>query len=760
MMNEEELKTLYNKVFDRWTYARQNCASLHNDADHFYNVYYSWEHKDDYGYSDNYDPAIGYRNIENSRAFMRCNVLEPGISSVRQEDGEKAAVMNSVIKADYATADIQKAMDKLWNDMLITGTGVLKLGWSFEEKSFWRWVETDEELMSLAQEALGVMLDKKPDDELTIKYKTIVESGDINLIKEFLSTGVIPNLQPENGYTGFKVRDIAQSDRPCFEIVPIQDVAWLGSGDSIRKVDCIFRRFYVTRDQLIAWQASGAPDWFNLQRVIDTCSEGFGQATSSIQQVDISNGRNLRTGMMIPLIEETRRDPRTGIIWETVINENSSTVVRHRKMPYFHNEYPYFSIRIFGSASDFAGISMFAPLESSIGEYIKVYNEILENGQLAINKVFLTRFAGRNSAPQLHFYAGNLIASEGYDDIRPLDIPDLRPSSMALLDRIKQEMEEITGCPTAMTQAQPDASGGNAGAVEQFQFFQTARFAAVQHQIAVELSALTMQMVKLHQQYDFEGRNVYVEDSEKGDRWVYYKPSDYAGQFVANSDPRSMLPTHNAVKRAQLLSAYNMLGHAKIAAIDEKTGQPISELIINPYEIVREILGTFDMLGNSKLLNKHGEITCLDANALPPVPQPTQEEVAQGQQDNSSPNNIPPEAMANLQAVSEQMGIPVEALIERGQEILGQNKAQAQAPIEVQGGAEVSPELAYKMGGGDMSNIQVGSGQNNTETMTGTNGMPPIKGGPQQHASGEINPQNVPNPQTMGAASQSAYSLQ
>ena len=83
---------------------------------------------------------------------------------------------------------------------------------------------------------------------------------------------------------------------------------------------------------------------------------------------------------------------------------------------------------------------------------------------------------------------------------------------------------------------------------------------------------------------------------------------------------------------------------------------------------------------------------------------------------------------------------------------------EANMPTEIQGGAEISPELAYQMGGGDMSNISVQSGQNNTETMTGTNGMPPIKGGAQQHGSGEIS--NVPNPQSMGAATQSAYSLQ
>lgn len=755
-MTDEELKNLFNDVYDRWTYARQNCLSLHEKADHFYNVFYSWEHKDDYGYSDNYDPAIGYRSIENSRAFMRCNVLEPGISSARQEDNEKAVVMNSIIKSDYATSDIQKAMDKWYLEMMITGTGVLKLGWSFEEKSFWRWVETDDELMQLAQEALQVMQLKMPEDQLTAQFGEIFASGDINLIKEFLKTGAVANIQPEDGYTGFKVRDIAQSDMPCFEIVPIQDVAWLGSGDSIRKCDCVFRRFFATRPQIEAWQASGNKDWFNLQQVLDTCTQFFGQATSSAQQVDIRNGRNVRTGMMIPLIEETRRDPKTGVIWETVINIESGAVIRHRPMPYFHNEYPYFSIRLFGSVSDFAGISLLAPIESSIGEYIKTYNEILENGQLSINKVFLTRFAGRNSAPQLHFFPGNLIATEGYDDIKPLDIPDIRPASIALLDRLKQEMEEITGCPSSMTAARPDQSGGNAGALEQLQFFQTARFSSAQHQIAVELSALTMQMVKLHQQYDFEGRNVFVEDHEKGNRWVFYKPADYAAQFIANSDPRSMLPTHNAVKRAQLLAAYNMLGKAKIAAIDEKTGQPISELIINPLEIVREILGTFDMLENQRLFNRHGEVSCIDPDTLPPVPQPTQEEVQQSQADTSEAA-ISPEAMANLQQVSEQTGIPVEELINQGRAILEQSKAEAGMPIEIQGGAEVPPELAMQMNGGGPP---MQSGQNNANTMTGTNGMPPIKGGPQQHAGGQFSPQNVPNPQSTGAATQSAYSLQ
>ena len=759
-MTDEEISQLYSDTFNRWTYARQNCQSLHEDADHFYNVYYSWEHKDDYGYNDNYDPAIGFRNIENTRAYTRCNVLEPNITAVKQEDGEKATVMNAIIKADYATPETQKAMDNWWNGMLIGGTGAVKLGWSFEEKAYWRWVETDDELMALAQQAYEVMSQKIPDEEITQQFGEVLQSGDIELVKKFIQTGVIPNLQPEDGYTGFKVRDIAQADRPCLEVVPIQDLAWLGSGDCIRKMDSVFRRFYVTRPQIIAWQASGSKDWFNLDRVLSTCSEDWGQATSSTQYVDMRNGRQIRTGMMIPLIEETRRDPATGVVWETIINIESSCVIRHRKMPYFHNEYPYFTIRMFGSASDFAGISIFAPLESSIGEYIKTYNEILENGQLAINKVFLTRFAGRNSAPQLHFFSGNLIASEGYDDIRPLDIPDIRPASIALLDRIKQEMDEITGCPASMTQAQPDQSGGNAGAIEQFQFFQTARFAAIQHQIAVELSALTMQMVKLHQQYDFEGRSVYVEDSERGDRWVYYKPSDFAGQFVANSDPRSMLPTHNAVKRAQLLSAYNMLGKAKVASIDEETKQPIAELILNPQEMVREILGTFDLLDNRNLFNKHGDITCLDANELPSVPQPPQEQVQQGQAPTGE-EAISPEAQARLDTVSEQTGIPIETIKAVGQEILDQGKAEAQMPYSIQGGAEVSPELALQMNSQQFMGAPVnGGGANDNTTMTGTNGMPPVKGGAQQHGSGEISPQNVSTPQSMGAATQSAYSLQ
>ena len=748
------IEDLYNKTYERWTHALQNCQSLHYAADRYYKMYYSWEHRKAYGYNDNYDPAIGYRAIETARAYLRCNVLEPGLSAANEEDSEKAVVMNGIIKSDYATSDSQKAMDKLYLDMLITGTGALKLGWSFEEKAFWRWVEDEDELMRLAEEALQVMMAKAPEEELTKQFQLIMASGQKDLIKKFISTGVVPNLKPENGFTGYKVRDIAQADRPCFEIVPIQDLAWLGCGDNIRKCDCVFRRFYVTRPQIQTWQAQGG-DWINLDKVLDTCSDEYGQTSSSSQLVDMANGRVIRPGMMIPLIEETRRDPKTGEIWETIINIQASAVVRHRRMPYFHNEFPYFSIRLFGSTSDFAGISMLAPIESSIGEYIKTYNEILENGQLSINKVFLTRFAGGNSKPQLHFFPGNLIASEGYDDIRPLDIPDIRPVSLELLDRIKGEIEEITGCPASMSAAHGDQSGQNAGAVEQFQFFQTARFAAAQHQIAVELSALTLQMVRLHQQYDFEGRTVYIEDGKRGDRWVYYKPSEYAGQFIANSDPRSMLPTNNAVKRAQLLSAYNMISQAKVAVIDEKTGQPIQQLILNPQQLVKEIINTFDLLENRNLFNKKGDITGMDANALPPVPQPTQEQAEQANAETSE-NAIPPETMEKLKAVSEQTGIPLDELISQGQAVLEEGKAEANAPIEIQGGAELPPELAAGMGGSG-ENIMTREGANGAQTATGTSGTPPIKGGPQQHG---ISPQQVGNPQTLGAASQSAYSLQ
>ena len=753
-MVTEDYENLYNTTYERWTHALQNCQSLHNSANRFYKMYYSWEHRKDYGYNDNYDPAIGYRNIETARAYLRCNVLEPGLSAASEEDNDKAAVMNGVIKADYATSDIQKAMDKWYLNMLITGTGALKLGWSFEEKSFWRWVKDDEELVSLANEALQVMQAKAPEEEITKQFALIVESGQLDLLKKFIATGVIPNIKPENAFTGFKVRDMAQADRPCFEVVPIQDLAWLGTGENIRRCDCVFRRFYVTRPQIQAWQAQGG-DWINLDKVLDTCSEDYGQESSSSQLIDMANGRTIRPGMMIPLIEETRRDPKTGEIWETIINIQSSSVVRHRRMPYFHNEFPYFTIRLFGSTSDFAGISMLAPIESSIGEYIKTYNEILENGQLAINKVFLTRFAGGNAKPQLHFFPGNLIASEGYDDIRPLDIPDIRPASLELLDRIRSEIEEITGCPASMSAAHGDQSGNNAGAIEQFQFFQTARFAATQHQIAVELSALTLQMVRLHQQYDFEGRTIYIEDGKKGDRWVYYKPSEYAGQFIANSDPRSMLPTNNAVKRAQLLSAYNMISTAQVATIDPKTNQPVRRLIFNPVQLVKEIVGTFDLLDNRNLFNHDGDITGVDPAALPPVPQPTQEQAEQANAETSE-EAIPPETMEKLKAYAEATGRPLEKVIEEAQAVLEQGKAEANAPMEIQGGAELPPELAAGMGGGE-ENIMTREGANGANTATGTSGTPPIKGGPQQHG---ISPQQVGNPETLAAASQSAYSLQ
>ena len=749
-----EESPLYNEVYQRWTYALQNCRSIHEMASKCYRLWQSWAHKNTYGYADNCDPAIGYRIIETMHAYMRCNVLDPGIYAVAEEDADKASVMNDLVKADYSTADFQKSMDNYYLNMLVGGTGVLKLGWSFAEKPFWRWVKDDEELVKLCQETLGLLIASKPDDEITIQFKTILDSGDINLLKDFLNTRAVNNILPESGNTGYKVRDIAQFDAPYAEIIPINDMAWLGCGQTIRECDSVFRRFYVTRQQILAWQAQGG-DWQNLDAVLGTCSEFYGNTTSTSQEIDISNGRNVLPGQMIELIEESRRDPRTGQIWETIIHVESSSVVRHRPMPYFHNELPYFSIRVFGNLSDFAGVSVLVPTESLIGAYIKVCNEILENGQLSINKVFMTRIGRQNTPPQMHFFPGNLIAVENYDDVRPLDIPDLRPSSLALLDKIKTEIEEITGCPAALNAAHGDTSGGNAGNVEQLQFYQTARFAATQHQIAVELSAMTMQIVKLHQQYDYQGRTVYVNDGGKGSRWVQYDPTDYAGQFAANSDPRSMLPTNNAVKRAQLTAAYNLVTRAKVAAIDDKTGQPISELILNPEELTRELIASFDMLDNKKLFNRHGDVTCLDPNALPPLPTPPQEQQEQAKVETDE-NAIAPEDMEKLQAVADQMGIPIGKIIQQGKAILEGAKEGASAPMEVQGGAVVPQNVAQAINAQTIDGLGGGGGG---DTLSGTNGMPPIMGGSQQ-AGSMVSEQNVANPSTASDAMQSALTIQ
>lgn len=751
-------KELYESTEERWDDAVKNCKSLHEKAADGYSLYNSWEHKD-YGYADNYDPAIAFRKIEDARAYLRCNVLEPGITAAREEDSEKAHAMNNIVKADYSTSEAQKSMDDYYLDMFIGGTGILKLGWSFYEESYWRWVRSDEELVQLASEAASSPAVRKVDPATVANLESILQAHDIEYLKKYLATGVVRNIVPEHGNTGFKVRDISQADRPKFEIVPIYDMAWLGSGSSIRECDAVFRRFYVTRDQVEAWKYRGG-DWQNLDKILNAIDKKSGDTNSTSQELDIANGRSILPGRMIEFIEETRRDPITGELYETIINTTHNVVVRHRKLPYFHNQVPYFTIRLFGNISDFAGIPLLVPAESSIFQYIKVFNEILENGELAINKVFVTRIGAMQPAPQLHVYSGNLIAVDSYDDVRPLEIPDLRPSSLQLLQTLKNEIEEITGCPAMLNAMHGDSSGGNAGALEQLQFYQTARFAAAQHQIAVELSALTLQMVKLHQQYDYKGRTVYVEDKHRGGEWVYYAPDEFAGDFNANSDPRSMLPTNNAVKRAQLLSVFNLFAKAKVATLDPKTKQPVQELVVNPVELTKEVLSTFDMMVNKNLFNRRGEITAIDPDALPiaPVASQKQQEAAKANTDKGA---ISEEDQAALQQVADATGTPVEDIVEQGQQTLERSKEAANAPIEIQGGAQITPDLAQQINSRDFSGgiPGGGDGSNTNDTVTGTTGMPPVKGGTQQTGS-RFDPNNLPTPATEADANQSGLTLQ
>lgn len=753
-MDNEAGSTLYDLILKRWQYALENVRSLHDAAETNLKLVHSWEHRKEYGYIDNVDPAVGFRQTETERAYLRCNVLEPGITATREEDAEKAAAMNNIVKADYSTAKANAAMDNYYYNMIVEGTGALKLGWSFEESIYWRWVKDDDELSRLAVEAAEVMSKTAPEESADLQ--TVLATNDIKLLREYLATGAVKNIQPEPGHTGFKVQDLSQSDGPRFEIVPIFDLAWLGSGPTIRDCDSVFRRFYVTTDEVLRWKTNDK-SWINLDAVLETCGDAdgvFGQRTSTAQTMDMVNGRSIMPSMMVEFIEETRRDPLTGEIWETVINIPSSKIVRHRKLPYFHNELPYFSIRIFGDVSDFAGISLLTPAESLIGEYIKLTNEICENGDLAINKVFMTRIGARQPAPQLHVYSGNLIAVDSYEDIKPLDIPDIRPATLQLLQHIKAEIEEITGCPSILNAAHGDTSGANAGFLEQLQFYQTARFAAAQHQIAVELSAMTMQLVKLHQQYDYQGRRVYIEDEREGGRWVYYEPAEFAGQFEANSDPRSMLPTNNAVKRAQLLSAFNVLGKAKVAAKDPETQQPVQTLILNPLEMTKEVLGTFDILNNKHLFNKRGDISGIDPDALPAVPTVPKKPEA------PTPDDMTDEDKERFEQASEQTGIPVKQLVAEAQQALEEGVAQAQMPQEIQGGAQVPPELAQQINARDFSPMPGGGGNgvNTADTLTGTDGMPPIKGGTQQ--SGSYDPNTLANPSTQSDAVQSALNIQ
>ena len=751
---------LFEDVLSRQADAFANCASFHDRAKEGYRTYYSWEQRAKYGYADNIDPAIGFRKCEALKAYLRCNVLEPGISAVSEEDSANASVMNDIVKADYSNPRVEKEFDDLYHHMIVGGTGILKLGWSFREKFYWRWVRDDNELLGLVLEAANVIISRNPNSETAKRLFAALSSGDVNEIKSLIRSNIIPNIKSEPGNTGFIVQDLSQSDRPKFDVIPAYDFAWIGNSSCVRDCDYVYRRFFVTPQQVQAWERQGG--WENLSDVLKTSHKHIGNTLSTSQQLDLECGRPSVSLGVIEFIEETSRDE-NGVIWETIINVGSGKVVRHRKSPYFHNEIPYFTSRLLGSVSDFAGIPILVASGSAIGAYIKLLNEILENGELSINKVFLTRIGGRQPAPQLKVYGGNLIGVEGYDDVRPLDIPDIRPTSLALLNQMKNEIDEITGCPSMLELAHGDMSGGNAGALEQLQFYQTARFSAIQHQLAVELSALTLQVVKLHQQYDYKGRTVYVNELDgKGGKFVYYEPSQFAGNFEAYSDPRSMLPTNNAVKRSQLLAAFNVLSKVTVADVDEKTGQPVQVMVCNNREFVREIFSTFDMLSNSHLFNKHGDVTSIIPEALPAVPQPSASQQTAAASDISL-DSLSPEDREKLSALSEKTGLSIEQILTLAQAFLSQSKDQANEPTEIQGGAFVSPDQAVKMKpsgyDGTASSVQNTPGANGAKTQTGTSGMPPIKGGTQQ-AGSSFHPNNLSNPKTVGDVVLSSRSIQ
>ena len=678
-MEGPQRNELYDKSYERWDEAQQKLSFWYKICKDMYKLYASYANRDKLPYVNKLDIPLGFKIIETLIPYLVSGMPDPGCTPDTAGDARAANRMNAKMKHYLSHPVHLNNMASWYRDALQYGTGIVKDGWRYRPTMTKRWVYNEEEIYTAysgiyGMPVLGMMM------------------VDPQMILAMAQEGKIPGIEYVASQDWYTINDIITDDRPHFESISPLDCAWLGNSDSVQDLESFFHVIYKTEHELkelIKKTGSRESDYYNLQYVLDHGSEGITNTVSLQNEIQLISAQN----DSYMFIEEWRRED--GAIWITTTCRSAECVVRRRKSPYFHGQYPFSIIRTFGRGRELIGTPIMKWVDSLIAAVVKLGNEIMENGSLAVNPPFLKRPGSKYKHLTLALAAGKIIPSRP-DDIKQLEIKDVRPASLNMLTLFIGFLETITGVDDIVKGPGGPTTPNTAGGVEMLQFQSTARTRLQQYIDTIGMADLYTRIASNIDQYKREPIDIFVPIPGGQTRTVPIRPSDTQGNYKFIPDVRSMLATNNSVARAQLQSLLNIaIGLQE--TYKDANGNLAAKRIVDIKYLTKKLFSMYDTIDNPQ----KALIDPADTRAIPP-----ELAMAQGQVPGPGSGGMP--------------GMP---------------------------GMPQAPQMP-----------QQGQGMPGMGTATGTRGMPPQLGGTQQP--GIFSPSQVPMPKRSEDAIRSAMSIQ
>lgn len=674
----------YDEVRRRWDQAFQNLAPYHDKCRKIYRQYASWTQRTKLQFKNNVDVPLAFRIIETLVPYTVAQMPDPGCTATEPDQEEAALSMNAQLKYyTHTSRNLYQTM--MWfRSALMYSMGIAKDGWDFKTDLFKRWVDGPGELLLLASHV----------PELQMQVQTM----DLQAIQMAADAGMIRGVEKTADW--YVVYDVDIYDSPTFCVVHPCDFAWLGNGDNVQDFEACHHRRFMTKYELkrimkknpaTATGNDKSEDYVNLQYVHDNSSECLTTIGELLNEIKLTSTQP----DSIEVVEETRRE-HDGMIWITEIATSSGVVIRRRRCPYFHNKYNYSIIRTFPKNGEMIGIPILETCESLLAAVNKLANEILDTGSMAIQRPFIQRPGSKLREEKINLYAGKIIVGRP-DDLKPMDVPDIRATSFQMLQMFIGFIANITGTPEILDSVQGPAQPNTAGGVEQLQNAQTARMKVSQYIDCIALSEMYERMAKNVKQYIRTPMHVPVVDKDGSTHYINITPDQVVGNYRFYTDIRTMQSSCNSVFRAQLQALLNIAVGLTESYKDPQTGQIVAKKIADVRALYKELLRQYSVDRPERFL-------------------------------------IPPSDVRAY--IPQQLAPPIET-----------QPPMPQMPPGGPGALPPPPGMPPPPGGAP-----------GIQTATGTTGMPPMRGGGQQP--GVVSPQQVALPATAGDAIQSARSIQ
>ena len=609
-MNTEQ--TVYYSLFEpirkRWVQATDSLTPFHDKCRALYKLYASWSQRKKLEFKNNIDVPLAFKIIETLVPFTVAQMPDPGCTATTQYDEEPALKMNAQLKYYTHTAKNLYQTMMWFRNALLYSLGIAKDGWEFKTDLHRRWVDGPGELVLLAQQ--------HPE------LQGMVAASDINSIISAAASGQIKGVEPKADW--FTVYDVDIFDAPTFCVIHPIDCSWLGNTDSVQDLEAIYHRRYLTKHQIrrmikedpeSAMGKEGSEEYVNLQYVLDTSSECLSSMSELMQSISLITP----FPDSIEVVEETRREE-DGIIWVTEIATSAQVVIRRRKCPYFHNKYNYSFIRTFPRNGEMIGIPIIETCESLIAAVNKLSNEVLDNGSMAIQRPFIQRPGSKMREQIVNLYAGKVITGRP-DDLRPMDIPDLRGTSFEMIRMFMGYIASISGTPEILDNIQGPAMPDTAGGVEQLQNSQTARMKTNQYIDCIALSELYERMASNIQQYIRNPMDVPVTDKDGQTHFINITPENVVGRYRFYTDIRTMQSSCNSVFRAQLQALLNIAVGLTESYKDPLTGATTAKRIADIRALYKELLRQYAVDRPERFLISPDDVRAYIPQQLPPPPE-------------------------------------------------------------------------------------------------------------------------------------------